>query len=135
MALCCSVDVGIADAGSSRSFLGPSVHHVETALLPKVLEAIQSIKRGHFPKKGKRATPTRLRLTGSRSCKGVDLARRACVRQADLGLRGLPRDGKMGSAYVDTLVHSHDVGRATTLLLHSWGYELAEVAAGAVGLG
>ena len=41
----------------------------------------------------------------------------------------------MGSAYVDTLVHSHDVGRATTLLLHSWGYELAEVAAGAVGLG
>ena len=40
-----------------------------------------------------------------------------------------PRDGEMGSAYVDTLVGVDNVGMAKALLSYSWGYLVAEVAA------
>ena len=38
-----------------------------------------------------------------------------------------PRDDKEGCAYVDTLHHEDDVGRATALLSYSWGYRVTEV--------
>ena len=40
-----------------------------------------------------------------------------------------PRDGKVGSAYVDTLVSEDDLGHATALLSYAWGYQVVEVSA------
>ena len=46
-----------------------------------------------------------------------------------------PRDHKVGSAYVDTLVHSEDIGRATALLIVLVGVRNRRGVGGAVGLG
>ena len=40
-----------------------------------------------------------------------------------------PRDGETGCAYVDTLAHADDVGKADALLSYSWGYVVVEVSA------
>ena len=111
------------DAGARRSLLGPSIHHIEKSLLPKVLEAIRSIKRGS-------GHPDQAAFDALASPANATIWHTVHAYAKPISASVIcPRDHKMGSAYVDTLVHSQDVGRATALLSYSWGYEVAEVSA------
>ena len=104
-----------------RSLLGPSIHHLETTLLPEVVGAIRSIKRGH-------GHPNQSAFDELDEPSKADMWHAVHAYAKPISATATcPRDGNVGSAYVDTLVSRDDVGRATALLSYSWGYEIAEV--------
>ena len=110
-----------ADPGD-RALLGPSVHHLETTLVPAVQAAVGAIKnnKGH---------------ASQSSFDGLDPAEASVwhtvpsyVKPASAGTV-CPRDGQMGCGHVDTLVGEDGIGRADALPSNNWGYLAAEVLA------
>ena len=107
-----------------RTLLAPSIHHVETALVPQVARAIRSIKQGSGGHPYQRAFDA----LDDPANASIWHAVHAYAKPASENTT-CPRDGMMGSAYVDTLVDAAEVGRATALLSYSWGYKATEVSA------
>lgn len=95
---------------------GPSVHHIEKILLPLVLVAVRS------PWKDKRGSAVSPPESAT-----IAQAVEAVVKPAGATVQ-CPHTRELGAAYVDTLAHRDNVGRATALLSYTWGYRLASVA-------
>jgi hypothetical protein len=87
-----------------RKLRGPSVHHISTVLVPKVLSAV---KHPWAADDGTTVDPPESAT--------ILHAVLAVARPAGLK-RKCPRDGAMGSAYVDTLKGVNHVGHSTALL-------------------
>jgi serine/threonine protein kinase len=110
-----------ADPGD-RSLLGPSVHHLETTLVPAVQAAVEAIKRN----KGHANQSSFDDLDPAEASIWHTVHSYAKPASADTVC---PRDGEMGCGYVDTLASPDDVGQSDALLSYSWGYLVAEVSA------
>ena len=108
---------------ADRTLLAPSVHHIQAILVPKTVAAIRAIRKG----KGHEHQAAFDLLDGPMQASIWHMVH-AYAKPASENT-ACPRDGRMGSAYVDTLVDEADVGRATALLSYSWGYKVAEVSA------
>lgn len=100
----------------NREYLGPSVHHLQTGLFPRVVATVQPPWRSSFDDK-----PVEPPEAAT-----VFHMVEAVVKPAGASKK-CPRDGKMGSAYVDTLKKQNDVGRATALLSYTWGYKILSI--------
>ena len=111
-----------AAAAVDRTLLGPSVHHLETTLVPGVQAAVHAIKSG----KGDHSFQSSFDALDPADA-SIWHTVQSFAKPASAGT-ACPRDGEMGCAYVDTLSSADDVGRANGLLSYSWGYLVAEVA-------
>eukprot|EP00035_Acanthoeca_spectabilis_P002076 m.84916 g.84916 ORF g.84916 m.84916 type:complete len:332 (-) comp11334_c1_seq1:49-1044(-) len=101
---------------SDRALLGPSVHHLNSVLLSKVLAAVQP---PWTDKSGATVDPPEAAT--------IAHAVQAVVKPSS-ATRKSPRDGKPGCAYVDALKGSDHVGTSTVLLSYTWSYKVASVA-------
>ena len=114
--------VALVDGPVGRALLRPSVHHVASALVPGVQQAILAIQinKGH---------------ANQSSFDGLDPAAASIWHTVHSFAKPAsaatvcPRDGAMGCGYVDILVGEDDVGKAKALLSYSWGYLVVEVSA------
>lgn len=102
---------------ADRTLLGPSVHHVNNVLVPKVLAAVKPPWTDHS---GRSLQDPAEATVGH----AVQAVAKPCGAQ-----QKCPRDGKMGCAYVDTLQDRDDVGRADALLSYTWQYKVKSVGA------
>lgn len=99
---------------ADRLLLGPSIHHIQNVLAPRVIAAVQPPWRDG---KGQMVLP---------ECATIAHAVAAVVKPA--GAKTVcPRDGQMGAAYVDTLRKQENVGRACALLSYTWHYKVVSV--------
>ena len=87
-----------------RESLGPSVHHIQHVLAPKVFAAVQP------PFKAEDGRPVHPPEAAT-----IANAVEAFVKPISAD-KLCPRDGNKGAAYVDTLTSKDDVGQATALL-------------------
>jgi serine/threonine protein kinase len=112
-----------ATAGELLLLRGPSVHHLDTNVVPAVVRAINTIKRsvGH---EHQAAFDALAAASKASIWHAVHAYAKAASRDTIC-----PRDGGMSCAYVDTLTAHDDVGPANALLSYSWGYLVAEVSA------
>jgi len=101
----------------NRPLLGPSVHHIQCMLVPKVIAAVKPPWR----------TPLGGRVVPPESATIAD-AVDAVIRPLGHN-KTCPRDKKIGCAYVDTLKRQDDVGRAIALLSYTWSYKVVSVGA------
>ena len=104
---------------ADRTLLGPSIHHLEATLVPKVVAAVLHIK-DH---------PRQKRFDSLDDPSDATIWHMVHAYAKPISKDTIcPREGTMGCAYVDTLVHEDDVGQASALLSYSWGYVTREVA-------
>lgn len=89
---------------NDRKLLGPSVHHITTVLVPKVLSAVRPPW-----------TDSRGNGVPSEGAATIEHAVLAVAKPAGAN-RKCPRDGGVGCAYVDTLKGADHVGNSTALL-------------------
>ena len=105
-----------------RDLLGPSVHHLKAVLLPKALAAIQTITN--------HPNQSRFDSLGLGGAAHANIWHAVHAYAMPVSKHTIcPREGSMGCAYVDTLSHENDVGRADALLSYSWSYLVTEVSA------
>ena len=108
---------------ADRALRGPSVHHLAATLVPETVAAILAIRKN----KGHELQPAYDLLHDPAQASIWHMVHAyAKPRSAAVAC---PRDGDVGSAYVDTLTAADDVGPADALLSYAWGYLVAEVSA------
>ena len=108
---------------ADRTLLGPSVHHLAATLVPETVAAILAIRKN----KGHELQPDYDLLHDPAQASIWHMVH-AYAKPCSAAVV-CPRDGDIGSAYVDTLTATDDVGRADALLSYAWGYLVAEVSA------
>ena len=108
-------------ATADRSLLGVSVEHLHARCVPAVLAAIQTIRKGASNKYQKSfddlPSPADASIWLSVESYGKPFSATTVC----------PRDGEIGSAYVDVGAIQASIRDATAFLSYAWGYKLAEV--------
>ena len=112
-----------AAADGDRSLLGVSVEHLSSTCVPAVLRAIDAIRtdvgRKHQQSIDDLPAPADASIWLAVESFGKPFSARTVC----------PRDGKMGSAYVDVASIQTSIRHATAFLSYAWGYKLVEVVA------
>ena len=109
------------EAAKDRSLLGVSVEHLHARCVPAVLTAIQTIRKGSSHKYQKSfedlPSPADASIWLSVESYGKPYSATTVC----------PRDGEIGSAYVDVAAIQASICHATAFLSYAWGYKLVGV--------